>query len=180
MGLSTERKVFIGLFTVAAAALIMDQAILGPSSAGADVINTGLDLSVEPVPAIAEPVGSRLEATAASLLNERLADVAVGDAGADSLLNSLFMQPKAPVASIDAGLSSRQVQQSQASVPSNLPGLSAVMPTSNGGAAVLDGVLLREGETNASGYRLITVERRSVTIEKNGKSYILAVPVHGG
>ncbi|MBL4591034.1 MAG: hypothetical protein JKY96_03650 [Phycisphaerales bacterium] len=180
MGLSTERKVFLGLFLVAGGAFLMDQAILGPSGAEASVVDLGLDLSSESILAIGTQVQSpsKSQATAASLLNERLANL-TKNIDQDSSLNQLFSDPMLRAIESPTEADAAAVQSTPV-VAVQLPKLSAVMPSQSGGAAVIDGVLIRAGGESAAGFRLITVQKRSVILEKSGNRYTIEVPVLGG
>ncbi len=177
MGLSTERKVFVGLFIVAAGAFLVDQAFWGPGNAGAGMLDLDLVSDTESAPSVEDAVQSKIEKTAASLLNERLANIGP-DSETSSSLNTMFGQPI--IQSVRHDSTSEQDKVSPVPVALGLPTLSAVMPASNGGAAVIDGTLIRAGKTSPDGFRLIAVHQRSVTLEKDGKTYSIEVPVTGG
>ncbi len=180
MGLSTERKVFLGLFIVAGGAFLLDQAILGPSSAEASPIDVGLELLSESIADPSKVINSETlnELSAASVLNERLEAVSAG-INDQASLNGLFTDPAIVMNAIESGVQPESARGAPA-VTITLPSLSAVMPSKSGGAAVLNGVLVRAGDVSQDGFRLITVQKRSITIEKSGKKYELELPVLGG
>lgn len=180
MGLSTERKVFLGLFLVAGGALVVDQAFLGPKSAGAGLIESATDLTKE---ALAEPVEQakqQAKTSAAELLNERLS-VMTASFASDQPVGSMFGMPtreQLPVA-ITQDQQGTIADAIPATQSGDLPVLSAAMPAKNGGGAVIDGVLIRVGGTTEDGFRLITVRQRSVVLQKDGKDYVVALPAFG-
>lgn len=177
MGLSTERKVFLGLFLVAGGALLLDQAVLGPKSAGAALLDSVGDLTTEAISEPAEQAKQAVRTTAAELLNERLSSMTESFT-TEASVSSMFGMP-----SIDElPVSITQDQQSidaLIEINDNTPRLSAVMPSSSGGAAVINGVLVRAGGMTNDGYSLITVEQRSVVIAKDGKEYTVSLPAYG-
>ncbi len=59
----------------------------------------------------------------------------------------------------------------------DLPKLSAVMPTSNGGAAVIDGKIIRVDQETSGGFRLVEVQRRSIIVERSGTRYVINIPL---
>ena len=84
MGLTTERKVFVGLAAVAGIALVIDQGVLGPkqASAGIDIITAeSLTLEVSPSP-ISTPVQSK---ASSEILIERLIGQGASTEGTQSL-----------------------------------------------------------------------------------------------
>ena len=177
MGLSTERKVFLGLFLVAGGALLVDQTVLGPKSAGAALLDSVSEITTE---AIAEPVEQTKQAvrsTAAELLNERLSSM-TESFSADTSVSSMFGMPSLDELPVEIQSNQQSIAEA---IGTNVdtPKLSAVMPSSTGGAAVIDGVLVRAGGTTSDGYRLITVSQRSVVIEKNGREYTMTLPAFG-
>lgn len=178
MGLSTERKVIIGLFLVAGGALVVDQAILGPKEAGASELDLGFNLTPESILNVDLPTkGEIFDKTAASLLNERLSKFEQ-TMQADPSLDQMFGVPILDDEEVSNALTTGNTTDAL-SEQSGLPRLSAVMPSSTGGAAVINGVLVRVGDLNADGYRLISVQQRSAVIEKSGKKYTIALPMSG-
>jgi len=53
--------------------------------------------------------------------------------------------------------------------------LSGIIPSPGGGVAILDGEVIGIGE-EYRGYRLIVVEDRRITLERNGKKFIISMP----
>lgn len=177
MGLSTERKVFLGLFLVAGGALLLDQAVLGPKSAGAALLDSVGDLTTEAITEPAEQAKQAVRSTAAELLNERLNSM-TESFSTETSVSSMFGMPtidELPVVITP----DQQSIGAVAIVDSDTPRLSAVMPSSSGGAAVINGVLVRAGGKTSDGYSLITVEQRSVVIAKDGKEYTVSLPAYG-
>jgi hypothetical protein len=183
MGLTSERKVFIGLFVVAGAALIIDQGILGPQSASADLVQPPTDLLVTSEQAqVVKPKPK----PAAAILIERLRakDAPASESSIDSAFSlTQLIEP----AMIEQAISGEQIQLGQsdesnqsfpAIVPQavDLPILSSVMPSSSGGGAVLGGKLVRAGQVGPNGYRLVLVHARSVLVEKDGVQYAIEIP----
>ncbi|CAN0576490.1 unnamed protein product, partial [Laminaria digitata] len=63
----------------------------------------------------------------------------------------------------------------------DLPTLSAVMPAQGGGGgAVLNGKLVRIGQTGPSGYVLMQVRKRGVVLERDGQVYSVEIPMQHG
>ncbi len=186
MGLTTERKVFIGIASIAVVALIIDQGILSPGSAAAqnseaptgDVLNerslTQPELMqiIDDSPSATEQIINRIESM-------------VSETSGENSMSSLFSmtrlgQAETPITEVQ----SDDVESDQSesfpilvSMPSDLPSLSSVMPAKNGGGAVLSGTLLRIGERGDGGYRLIDVFKRSVLLEKDNQQYIVELPL---
>jgi hypothetical protein len=179
MGLSTERKVFVGLFLVAGGALVIDQAVLGPKSAGAGIIDSVATMAEEAISEPIEQAKDEAKSTAAELLNERLNSVTDSFASEQSM-SSMFGMPSIDELPVTINTQEQSIGSIEPIVQTSGPMLSAVMPASNGGAAVIDGVLIRSGHTTADGYRLITVRQRSVVLEKEGTEYALTLPAFGG
>ncbi len=185
MGLTTERKVFLGLMIIAGASLIVDQAILSPKSAGAAPldINHIETMPNEPILAgLSEPITKSVT----QILNERLGSVVDGQGA--TLEPAEFQQMFTPLSKPEVQTTTTQIAeiqpvfaeastQVQQQIPVNMPSLSAVMPSRSGhSGAILDGTLYRVGELTADGYRLITVEQRKVLVEYKGHKYWLTLP----
>ena len=185
MGLTTERKVFLGLVGVAGLALFIDQGVLGPKAASAsselpsDTTSAILPIASEPVLPVGKP--------AAEILIDRLRSFGESDSNQsfDSSFSiaSLIQQPIATSESsntIETNLSpTTGISQGYTTVatPSDLPSLSSVMPSTNGGGAVLAGKLVRVGETGPNGYTLVLVHARAVLVEKDGQQYAIEIPM---
>ncbi|MGV6814676.1 MAG: hypothetical protein ACWA5W_06660 [Phycisphaerales bacterium] len=180
MGLTTERKIFLGLATVAVAALIIDQGILSPGSASAQ--------SSTPVPVQSVPVSLNKPTTKATkssspsdVLIKRI-ESAVKKQSSDVSMDSLFAmtqfaRPEQAEHDADESDQTEQTFPVIVATPGDLPELSSVMPSANGGGAVLSGKLLRVGDVSDSGYRLLQVYKRSVLIEKDHQQYVVELPM---
>jgi hypothetical protein len=190
MGLTTERKVFLGLAIVAGIALVVDQGILAPKSASADAIPTNMESlpTAEPSQA-SEAISMPAGKPASSMLIDRLKDLPSSDIaesfGASFSLGKMIKP--SPNESDQNGQDQivTQVNDSDsfpdiAPIATDLPTLSAVMPAANGGGAVLGGKLLRIGQTGPSGYRLILVHARAVLVERDGVQYAIEMPSISG
>jgi hypothetical protein len=182
MGLTTERKVFFGLMVVAGAALVIDQGFLGPSGASADDIAMTADMLVEQ-----EPISEVQPAAqpAAAILIDRLRSTP--DTGSSVSLGSAFSLTK--MIGPKDGLTDQQEPQGESSDDGqgdsfpliapradDLPVLSAVMPSSNGGGALLGGKLVRVGQVGPNGYLLVLVHARAVLVERDGIQYAIEIP----
>lgn len=194
MGLTTERKVFLGLACVAGLALVIDQGLLGPSEAGAQPTLVGADMAIdftEPIQS-QDLIQSQEVVTISAVLMDRL-DGIVSESPSDttSPLGSVFSLtqlvkpvPAEPVSNDQIQIL-RTIDQSPessfpliAAKPTDLPILTALMPTKNGGGAVLNGKLLRSGEIDDTGYRLVLVHARSVIVERDGNEYVIEIPMN--
>ena len=51
------------------------------------------------------------------------------------------------------------------------------MPAKNGGGAVVGGRLLRVGEIDPNGYRLIQVKARSIIVERDSMRFTIHIPM---
>lgn len=186
MGLSTERKVFLGVMAVAGIAFFVDQGLLGPAGASADMIEPQVD-SIIAQPAIV--TGTEPTKVAAAVLIDRIKSVSLTSStdsfGSAFSLTQLVEQPIP--AQIDGNNDLNEMgqglsQATSSSFPSiapkatDLPTLSSVMPSKSGGAAVLGGKLVRVGQVGPAGYRLIGVEARSIVVERDGTQYTIQVP----
>ena len=68
-------------------------------------------------------------------------------------------------------------EEPEHSIPTNLPNLSAVMPSRTGqSGAILDATLYRIGETTPQGYTLLKVEQRHVLVSYQDRNYWLVIP----
>lgn len=185
MGLSTERKVFVGILCVAGSALMIDQVVLGPSNAEAmpEAIAASSDLLITPTSTPAQAtVGSSL--TMAQVLLERLGGQNAAPEGRS--LGSAFTLDQLiapPVSDSDPDQVSGE-RSTQPSLPvitpdaPDLPALTAVMPSKSGGGAVLGGKLVRIGQKTPEGFELLEVRERSVILTRDGRLYTITIPVH--
>ncbi|MFG0298406.1 MAG: hypothetical protein ACF8K1_02250 [Phycisphaerales bacterium JB047] len=189
MGLSKERKIFIGILSIAGAALVIDQGFLAPSSASA----MG-DALAAPVAAQGEaPVVNQATAssglTAAKLLMDRLAKREQSAQSPQATLGSGFTleQLIEPVLNgTDSTLETQDLIQNEPTLPRiqpsapDLPTLTAVMPAPSGGGAVLGGKLIRVGQVDSNGFTLLKVRERGVVLRRNGQIYSVEMPTQTG
>ena len=174
MGLSRERIFIVGLLALAGWALVVDQGLLRPRSASAagtgPAVADATGGSAEP--AAGSPAGlSRLGGLAPAMVAARLRlgedpDHAVGDA---------FALPAAWASVLG---------EPPAEEPRGSTGplvLTAVMPSSSGGVAVINGSPVRVGEpVGATGYRLVRVVAQSAVLEGRGEVLRLELPLPTG
>ncbi len=184
MGLSTERKVFVAVLVVAGAALVIDRGILGPSEATASLDMPGAEtLSPAGEVSIAPTKPASKADSMAKILMQRIEGIP-SQSGDHSLSGAFslekFMKPVASDQEQAAGTSEgeqpKMLNIIAADVP-EMPALTAVMPATNGGGAVLDGKLVRVGDSLAGGFTLVEVRERSVVLELNGVIYPLLMPM---
>lgn len=189
MGLSTERKVFIGILTLAGVALLLDQGLFGPSEASA-LPDPALSPDVtSPVSAASTPNQAPLRSAAQVLMDRLNASAephAQASLGSAFSLEQLIEPVMDAVVTPDATGTPTQTAAQQPSLPViqasavNLPALSAVMPSNTGGGAVLGGKLIRVGQTDANGFTLKQVRERGVILERDGRLFSLEMPMQTG
>jgi hypothetical protein len=188
MGLTTERKIFLGLALIAGASLVVDQAILSPNSAGAALLDVDQvnALSSEPaLSAIAKPITKSVS----EILNERLNNASGSSVNTAELntqvseIQRMFaplikpapkLMPQQPI--IQTQTEVQPAIPTQA-IPTNMPSLSAVMPSQSGhSGAILNGTLYKVGDTTPEGYRLLNVNQRQALVEYNTQQFWLTLP----
>lgn len=184
MGLTTERKVFFGLVGIAGLALIIDQGFLGPKEAGAEPLPIAAG-STLPVETTSTPQ-SKPAKPAAMILIDRLESISTSDQSesfGSSFLLTKLIEPSLALPISDEPNEVIQIDTPSGSFPlvaataSDLPVLSSVMPTANGGGgAVLGGKLLRVGQVGPNGYRLVLVHARAVLVERDGVQFAIEIP----
>ncbi len=185
MGLTTERKIFLGLVAIAGIALVMDQGFLGPSEATAE----SASLTLEAIEDMPTPIESQAVKPVAAILIDRLGSKV--SSNSDGAFGSVFsfnklitLSSTESAGNIDGQDSDSQSDESQeaflisAPTATDLPALSSVMPAKNGGGAVLEGKLVRVGEKGPNGYRLILVDARAVLVERDGVQYAIEIPMN--
>jgi hypothetical protein len=184
MGLTTERKVFFGLMVIAGASLIVDQAILSPKSASADSLDV-TQIEAMPNQPILAGLTKPITKSVTQILNDRLSNANLSsnvklDASDIQNMFTPIVKPTQPIPTLPQQTSLSQPSSEKLpaqEAPSDLPLLSAVMPSRSGqSGAILDATLYRIGETTRNGYRLISVEQRQVVVEKNGHEYWIILP----
>ena len=185
MGLTNERKVFFGALTLAATALIIDQGFLAPSgAAGMETAPADQAQAQPPVAAHAADLGAEL--SPARTLIARLKDHA--NAPADASLGTAFSlgQLITPSAASDPQAASADQPNPPSALPvidppaEDLPNLTAVMPAKDGGGAVLNGRLIRIGQTDPNGFVLMQVRERGVVLKRDRRLYTLEIPTPRG
>lgn len=195
MGLSTERKVFVVILSVAGAALVIDRGLLGPSTADAGPVapaseSTPLLAGLTPTAATGQT-----QSAAQILINRLSKQSAPAQSAPQASLSSAFSleQLIEPVMeavvqqNLDPTVVSTPRQPQREPVlpvmtPSevNLPTLTAVMPATNGGGAVLNGKLVRVGQISPLGFTLKQVRERGVVLELEGRLYSVEIPMQTG
>lgn len=179
MGLSTERKVFIGILALAGVSLVIDQGFLrGPSSAGAGV----LDLSQvvdEPIAAAKSDIASSIKETISTALSDRINDALASTDRSRDPSTLFFDPPPIPETLPDDAPAIKPAAITAAPAPtlSDLPTLTSCMPSRTGqSGAILDGKLYLVGQTTPQGYTLTQVIERQAIVTRNDREYTLSVP----
>jgi len=186
MGLTTERKVFLGVMAVSGAALIIDQGFLkpsetaasGPASATASPQNAAGAPRLTPASADASSAAGILIKRLSDLRGER-ASVNPGDLDSAFELAGFVRseETRSPASSEEASGITDTLVPIPPPAPVNLPSLSAVMPAEGGsGGALLGGRLMRVGDTGPSGFTLLEVRARGVVVGKAGRSFTIELP----
>ncbi len=183
MGLTTERKVFLGLMVIAGASLVIDQAILAPSSAGAASLGVDQIDSMPNEPIVASII-KPVTRSVTQILNERLSKAGVSEGDQAQEIQKMFAPLTKPTPKPGTRSAHRPMSQQDVAVdpvphkiPTNLPVLSAVMPSNSGhSGAILNSTLYRIGDITPDGYRLISVEQRKVLIGFKDQKYWLKLP----
>lgn len=191
MGLTTERKVFFGLMLIAGASLVIDQAILSPSSAGAAPLDNA-PAQASATDSIINSITKPITKSVTDILNERLSSAQVNanispeqSQDLQRMFAPLLNQSKtlandAPKI-IQAAPQPQKViaAEPQHSIPTNLPNLTSVMPSRSGqSGAILDSTLYRIGNTTPNGYTLLKVEQRQVLVRYQDREYWLVIPAY--
>lgn len=175
MALSSERKVFIGVLTLALGSLVVDRGILsGPSEAGAALMNQVSGM-VDPASAVTLLDTKGIEepefAGISSLVQDRLKNA---QGGGDVALGSLFF----PVSETPVADQPRVSTATRTAAP--MPGLSAIMPDGRGGGtAVIGGRAYKVGDEVPGGFVLVRLVDRSAVLERGGTEHVLTLPVFG-
>ncbi|MBO6513504.1 MAG: hypothetical protein JJ974_06035 [Phycisphaerales bacterium] len=189
MGLTTERKVFLGLMVVAGASLVIDQAILSPSSASAAPLGD-VPLQTSGSESLISSITSPITKSVTDVLNERLSSAQINSNITPEqsqelqqmfapLLNKQITPPAEQPNTQEAAPEPPKVITTEPihTIPTNLPNLTAVMPSRSGNsAAILDATLYRVGDTTPAGYTLLKVEKRQVLVRYQDRQYWLVIP----
>lgn len=186
MGMSRERKVLCGLGAVAAAGLMFDKAFLGPADAAASAGPTAQAGLAAPVQAAAGAVSARLEGNVRDAM-QRMLEKHAADLMPEMKFgpDPLWTQKITPEPQTPAEVQTPAPKAPETVMTGVLPGLartpalSLVMPTRDGGLAVIDGHKLQVGHRHPDGYTLTAVHARSVTVAKDGVSATLTLPSPG-
>lgn len=183
MGLSTERKVFVAVLAVAGAALVIDRGILGPSEATASLDASVAEVPVQPGEDAGAPaVPVKKSESMARILMQRIEGIEsqTGDQSLSAAFSlEKFMSPTTTEQEVQPGTHEADTLSMLNIIVSDtpdLPSLTAVMPSNNGGGAVLNGKLVRVGDTLQSGFKLVEVRERSVILELDGGVYPIQMP----
>jgi len=184
MGLTTERKIFLALALVAGTSLIVDQAILSPSSAGAAPLNAD-QVNALPNEPIFASITKPITKSVTQIFNERLSgsnpsiDQSIDPADLQKMFAPLVKPAPKPLINqtpISAPQTAVAVEPTQ-QIPTNLPILSAVMPSRSGhSGAILNATLYQIGQATPDGYRLISVEQRQVLVGYKDQEFWLTLP----
>lgn len=191
MGLTTERKVFFGLMLIAGASLVIDQAILSPSSAGAAPLDTAT-AQASATDSILNSITKPITKSVTDILNERLSSAQVNtnispeqSQDLQRMFAPLLNQSKTLATDTPKRIEPAPEPQKviaaepQHSIPTNLPNLTSVMPTRSGqSGAILDATLYRIGDTTPNGYTLLKVEQRQVLVRYQDREYWLVIPAY--
>ena len=167
MELSRERKIFIGIFATALAALGIDRGLLGPSEASAAP-------SVVAQPAVAPMTQAGVGAAPTGNIGNTLALFAerlqgLGDGfEIDPVLEGDAFKVPAAWLEVEEPETARAAPKTPEGPPSLR--LTSVMPTQRGGIAVLEGKTYRQGETIGD-FVLEAVEPRSVVLRRGEQLY---------
>lgn len=179
MGMPRDRKVVVGLGAVAVAGLMVDKLFLAPGDAAASPPAPSAPAATPAAPATAGLVTPRVESgirdTMLRLFQTEGVDVPpqlqfgpdpTWTIRAEAVPALAASEPLAEPAALSGGV-----------LPglSKVPTLSLIMPTRDGGLAVIDGHRLRPGEIHPDGYTLVAIQDRSVTIAMGGSTASLSL-----
>lgn len=184
MGLTTERKIFLGLMLVAGASLVVDQAIFSPSSASASSLDVD-QISAMPAETILTNVTEPIKKSVTEILNQRLSSgaenqqISINASELQNMFSPLIEPAPEPVVSSStlAQPVQKNISEPTQFIPTNLPVLTAVMPSRSGqSGAILNATLYKVGDTTPQGYRLLKVEQRQVLVEIQGNQFWINLP----
>lgn len=178
MGMPRDRKVMVGLGAVAIAGLMVDKLFLSPSDAAADPVAVAGSGVTPGTPAVAGMVPARVEAGVREVMLRLFQAEGVEvppqlQFGPDPAWTARPGQP----AVLASQPTAETIPASGGILPglTKVPALSLIMPTRDGGLAVIDGHRLRPGETHPDGYTLVSIQDRSVTITMGGSTAVLSL-----
>ncbi len=173
MELSRERKIFIGIFGTAIAALGIDRGLFGPSEAAAASPSGMAQIT------LADPVeeGASVQTGGVgrtiSIFAERLQTLG-GDGAVDPMTSG-------DAFSVPASWLEVEASEQETSTPKTPPGpptlrVTSVMPTKSGGIAIVEGRTYRQGEAIGD-FVLETVEARSIILRRGDRLYRVELSV---
>jgi hypothetical protein len=186
VALSKQRKVFIGLLSLAVGALFLDRGVLGPAGASAGVIAPDAAakeagpagaVSSSPVSALTSAIAQRVRSVVEEKVGASMPAIGGDPFDLSGVLGGLGGGDAGPAdngepANAPAGDADRIAPDRPAE-----PVLTAAMPSRSGGMAIFDGRPVRAGEAiGDSGWVLRTVGRGGVEIEKDGRVRLLRLP----
>ncbi len=166
MELSRERKIFIGVFGTAIVAFGIDRGVLGASEASAAA---PIDLGAVATAASSEsgdPVQTGGVGQTISLFAERLQTL--GNRSVDPMSGGDAFSVPAAWLAVEAAPDEAPAPQATVGPPTHR--VTSVMPTQDGGIAIIDGRTYRQGEAIGS-FVLETVEPRSVVLRRGDSLY---------
>ncbi len=161
MKLSKQRQVYVAIMGLGLAAVAVDRLWLsaGPSHASAAATPQELASATPPAKPVSDAavvsISKRLETAQASL-------------GTDAFVIPASWQPPAPPPEAEAAESHSEPSAQKHQVTSVVGGGAAI-------AAVIDGEVIRLGETGKNGITLVSVDGRRVTIQIADKQMQLTI-----
>jgi hypothetical protein len=159
MKLTKERKIYAGLFVLAACAFAGDQLFSGPKEAAASV-DAAVVATAQAAPAAAGATKPNPHSANTTQLAQRLRALDHEEALSASALSDPFKLSKtwdgAALAQGDGSISSF-IQRHR---------LTAVMVSGVRGSAIIDGELVRVGQS-LEGFKLVEVSTKSAMFERN-------------
>jgi len=169
---------------VAGSSLVIDQAILSPNSAAAASLGVS-QIDAMPNEPIVASIIKPITKSVTQILNDRLdnANLSENIQGQPPELQQMFAALIKPTNNPTSNSPQHTPTQPAVAInpthqlPTNLPILSAVMPTQTGhSGAILNATLYRIGDTTPDGYRLINVQQRKVLVDFKGQEFWISLP----
>jgi hypothetical protein len=191
MGMTRERKVIVGIFGIALVGLGADRVFFSPSGAAAAMPTPAAASAAGPLAGLADSLTSGLRDSVQTKLRDTLqakieSDLAEQAGSIEFGPAAEWLRQPALAAAQPSGINLSVTPSPSNAVadrgPSPFagaatPGLTTVMPTAAGGIATIDGVRLRVGQVHPSGFRLLSVGDRTATIERDGETLVLSMPL---
>lgn len=184
MAIPRERKVLVGVGAIAISGLMFDKVFLGPDDAAASTPQAAEAALVSPVQAVTAAVATRVEGGIRDAMMRAMKDhVQEGTPelafGLDAIISAQAVPEPDSTASQPETPGARSQAQGGFLGLSKQPNLTLVMPTRDGGIAVIDGHRLRVGQTHPDGYRLERVQERVAVLSRDGMTANLVLPTPG-